>query len=185
MVLDTDLKDFIHINYKKLFASWNSTLTFPAFLNGIYSIDCDILQFAGKSNKQHKKSSSVVRFCYFKYPVLGGFEGEGFKLLAQDLSKAAIDNGFRIFSNGKYSLVRLKSHGKRFSCSRVSPYRGDLQKRSKLLFRNISLHYDRRNSRGPEGKTVPRRSKTQRAIGKDCLCSFFFWFIMTVNHFML
>ena len=86
--------------------------------------------------RKRAKNTSRVRFCYFKSPV------GGLKAYTQDLSIAAIDDGFRIFCNGNYPLKRVKSPSKRFSWSRVTPYWENLVKRSNLLYCKILLHYD-------------------------------------------
>ena len=171
MAEDTDLKAFIHDKYEQLFSDWTAEFPFPSYLEGLYSDDWDLLMFVGKKNL--KKNVVHVEFDSDRYPITGGFDGDGFQSLSTDLCRASMSNGFNLIRNGNYPYSGDRI-AKRFSCSRCSKYRGNTTQRASLTFRDITYHCDRKNSRGKNGLTMPRRSKTLRSLCKENCCSFFF-----------
>ena len=100
-----------------------------------------------------------------------GYEGEGYSLLCNDIATAAIKSGYHIIRNGYYTI--RGSTAQRFSCNKCVPYKGDVKHRTSKTFRSKSFHNDAKNTRGPEGKKMSRRTITQRAINNKCKCSFF------------
>ena len=166
---DTELKEFIHTSYEQLFSDWRAKFKFSSCLHGVKS-NWDLMMFVG--HPCYRNSVHVVNFCSNDYPIYGGFDGDGYKRLAADLCRESISNGFNLIRNGKYSYG--KRNGRKFSCSRCSRYRGNTTQRASLTYRNKSYHCDRLNSRGKDGLSLPRRSKTSRAICQENCCSFFF-----------
>ena len=166
---DTELKEFIHTSYAQLFSDWRATFEFSSCLHGVKA-NWDLMMFVGHTC--YRNSFHVLNFCSSDYPIYGGFDGDGYKRLAADLCRESISNGFNLIRNGKYSYG--KKSGRKFSCSRCSRYRGNTTQRASLTYRNKSYHSDRLNSRGKDGLTMPRRSKTSRAICQENCCSFFF-----------
>ena len=175
MASEAELKAFIQHRYDQLFAAWTCVLPFPAYVQDTFVSDCNLLQFVGR--KAYKNQISCVRFCPIKYPVKQGFDGDAFKELSIDIGRVAIDNGFQIAKNGNYPFTsnkKVKLFAKRFSCIHSSTYRGNTKYRASLEYRNHTYHSDRKNSRGPHGSTMCRRSNTLRSYCKHTSCSFFF-----------
>ena len=108
------------------------------------------------------------------YPVAGGFHGAGFVKLCNDLIRAAaVTGGFYLTRNG--CCTRKKSTcSYKFSCLRGRAYLGKLKARQDETYRLSSYINDKKNSRGPAGRTQPRSSNTARSIDK-CLCPFCFF----------
>ena len=185
MVLsEAALKAFIEDRYNQLFADWTCSIPFPAYIQGKFLSECNILQFVGK--KAYRNYVTCVRFCPSKYPVEQGLNGDAFKQLSTDIGRAAIDNGFQIAKNGNYPFTPLfhkqknmekkqpKVTAKRFSCVHNSQYRGSITGRQNLDYRDHTYHSDRKNSRGLQGSTMCRRSNTFKSYCKHTSCSFFF-----------
>ena len=166
---DTELKTFIHTKYEQLFSDWTTAFQFPSCLHGVKS-NWDLMMFVGRS--VYKDTDHCIYFCSEEYPIHGGFDGDGYKRLSNDLCRESISNGFNLIKIGRYPYG--KKYGRKFSCSRCSRYRGNTTQRASLTYRNVTYHCDRKNSRGKDGLTMPRRSRTLRSICKDNCCSFFF-----------
>ena len=133
------------------------------------SDDLDLLMFVDENN--YKKNVVHVEFDSDRYPITGGFDGDGFQSLSTDLCRASMSNGFNLIRNGNYPYNGNRI-AKRFSCSRCSKYRGNTTQRASLTFRDITYHCDRKNSRGKNGLTMPRHSKTLRSLCKNILTQF-------------
>ena len=107
------------------------------------------------------------------------FSGSGWSNLKSDIQKAAINNGFVLFSNGGE-----KENRKRFCCNHNVIYRGnqllgstcggkdERTSGSTVVYRKSTLTNDRRNSRGPAGLKLPKRTTTARPLKKVDKCSF-------------
>ena len=165
---DTDLKSFIHTKYEQLFSDWTTTFMFPSYLFGVKS-KWNLMMFVG--NSVYRNSDHCIYFCPDQYPIDGEFDGDGYKKLSNDLCRESIANGFNLIKNGSYPYG--KKSGRKFSCSRCSKYRGDTTTRASLTYQRVTYHCDRKNFRGKDGLSMPRRSKTMRSLCKENCCSFF------------
>ncbi|KAI2512498.1 hypothetical protein MHU86_1951 [Fragilaria crotonensis] len=108
-------------------------------------------------------------------------DSPGWSNLKSDIQKAAINNGFVLFSNGG-----AKGNIKRFCCKHNGVYRknqllintagvGKNQvsaRNAPVVYRKSTLTNDRRNSRGPAGLKLPKRTTTARPLKKADKCSF-------------
>ena len=150
MQSNTDLKASQVIKIAEECEDWVGQIILPAYEKEQYTSDCNILQYVG--NIYHKQQLDRVRFCLKKYPVLNGFNGEGFNQLSSDIMKNALENGFILIRNGNYPLRSVQSTCKRFSCSRCQPYRRG----------------------GDANRPMIRKRKTQRSLTKETKCCFFF-----------
>ena len=62
-------------------------------------------------------------------------------------------------------------------------YRGDLSKISSLSYRNVSFHNNRTNNRHNNGRKLPRRTQTLKAMSSNEMCPFFFIINFDANGF--
>ena len=169
--VSSSIQDLIKITLDAATSDWRGKLIFECRSEDEESFsNQDILRYVGKNPELTEFSR--LYFSNNKYPIDGKFEGEGFNLLVNDLQKAAITTGgYELNRNGKF---RHKSDDKgcyRLSCYRCQPYRGNRVSRSKLSFRKTSFTNDRLNNR-PSGKSLPRRTKTRKAILNTGTCRF-------------
>ena len=118
--------------------------------------------FAGKYNMESvRNGGSGSSF---------GKEAAGWRELLMDLELAGMKQGFHLVGNGGGQKRHIVCRGSRM-------YRGtknDQHSPSKQEYRRETLHFDRMNSRGSTGKAMPRKTKTGRALDKDCKCPFRF-----------
>ena len=125
----------------------------------------DLLECANKRYRAYKH----VRIVYFdneKYNPLGGFKGEGFKKLIVSLRTFIQNNcGFGIYLNGGDGS-KTGCHTKIVRCLCGRKYRGDVDKAQCVTesFRKHTLHHDRINGRGTEGRSLIRAGKTKKPI---------------------
>ena len=135
----------------------------------------DLLQFTKKMRVGQKFYFSIV-----KYRI------DGTKLtlksskilLTKDLQRAALSQGgYIIISNG----TRKNKSGEvimRLRCNASKVYSNKKEKASKKAsceYRPSSLHNDRKNTRGPEGKNMVRRTNTTScAVKKELAYKMFF-----------
>lgn len=174
IVSDLDYKHDIDKQYNALFSGWTASIVFPAYVNEVFDLHCDILQFVGSLQYRHQLTS--VRFCSSQYPVHNGFSGPGFKNLVNDLCRVCVDNGFNVAKNGLYPYtnhLKEKCKAQRLSCSHTFIYRGNTTLRSQEQYRKITYHGNRKNSRGKKGLYMKRRSNSSRSFCNDSTCSFF------------
>ena len=97
---------------------------------------------------------SKTYFSSEKYPSNGGFIGQGFIDLKKALQLAATKCGYNITSNGGDKSLQT------FTCKHTRKYRNNIQSRQDLQYRKRSFHNDKRNTRGYEGRHLPRLSNT-------------------------
>ena len=165
-----NLKDFIDETHGKLYGKWESELLFDMKCGDQIIPQYNILRLIEK--QEYKKVPVFAHFCPIKYPVHGGYKGAGFMKLLQDLQDKAGVGGFGINLNQPYTLQN--SVVQRIVCKRHVPYQGDTKKRKKEQYRKSTLCNDRKNTRGKEGLTQPRRRPTFRAKSKEHKCPFRF-----------
>ena len=108
----------------------------------------DALQFVGKGIPSHDYEDKY--FCPLKYPTINGFEGHGYKLLFQALLRVTENTGFNIIKKG-YTLNKAGKHAC-IVCDRYETYKGDINLRKGLSYRNFSYHNDMKNTRGRESE---------------------------------
>ena len=134
----------------------------------------DLLQFTKKMWVGRKFYFSIV-----KYPIDGTKSTlkSSKTLLTKDLQRAALSQGgYIIISNG----TRKNKSGEvimRLRCNASKVYSNKKEKASKKAsceYRPSSLHNDRKNTRGPEGKNMMRRTNTTCAVQKELACKMFF-----------
>ena len=154
---------------------WAGKIMFKSFKLANRTLEFNnIIQYVGRQNKVVPGSCNIY-FDPNKYPTAGGFNGSGFQELVKDLQIASIETGG--FSLNKAGTTRLKDDLKgcfRFSCSRCEIYRGNPYERSNLNYRKLSFRNDKSNCRAGEGKTLPRKTTTKRALHPSQRCKFFF-----------
>lgn len=118
--------------------------------------------FAGKYNTESVRNG-VIGSSF-------GKEATSWRQLLTDIELAGIKQGFHLVGNGGGQRRHIICRGSRM-------YQGskqDLRSPSKQEYRRETLHFDRMNSRGSIGKAMPRKTKTGRALDKDCKCPFRF-----------
>jgi hypothetical protein len=99
-----------------------------------------------------------------------GKDATCWRQLLMDLELAGMKQGCHLVGNGGGQKRHIICRGSRM-------YQGakkDQQSPSKQEYRRETLHADRMNSRGSTGKAMPRKTKTGRALHKDCICPFRF-----------
>ena len=85
-----------------------------------------------------------------------GYDGDGYSLLCNDIAITAIKDGCHIIRNGYYTIRSATAQG--FSYNMCVPYKGDVKHRSSKPFRSTSFHNDAKNTCGPQGKKMSRRT---------------------------
>jgi hypothetical protein len=106
-----------------------------------------------------KYNHTQLQFC--------GDGNQGWRELLSDLSSSALQNsGLHLLSNGgsKDRRVIKCGHSRKYQCLKTIP--------AESSYRVESLHADRNNSRGKNGKSMPRRTRTKRAEDNSSNCSF-------------
>jgi hypothetical protein len=145
--------------------SWDALIAFPVVLPVLPGMPatlsyCNNLLEYTKSKYKGQK----VYFCQSKYPLHDGWE-----VLKNDLESAALEQGSAIISNGGGTGKARNSKKLICKCGRV--YQRGLTDKDKVkTFRNGSLHSDRKNSRGPNGKRMPRRTSSMRPDNANSVC---------------
>jgi hypothetical protein len=137
----------------------------------------DLLQFTKKMWVGRKFYFSVV-----KYPINGTESTlkSSKTLLTKDLQRAALSQGgYIIISNGTRKNKSGEVMQLRCSASKVySNKKGKASKKASCEYHPSSLHNDRKNTRGPEGKNIVRRTNTTTtttcAVKKELTCKMFF-----------
>lgn len=163
---------------------WSSPLYFPDD-NGEMR---DITQFSYKQYKRtviHGAQHERHYFCKTKYPTEGGLSGEGFKKLSLDIQRAAVLSGFTIYKNGKPPISYLGiENAQQYSCCRSLRYKSQ-QKKSTVgtPYRVRTTVNDRRNSRGPEGIKMCRRTSSKRPLDASHVCKYKFFVHYDINGF--
>ena len=165
------------------------TETYCPILHGNH-LPCNIMDYTNKT--VYSSSTFVFDATQYPCPPTGSssfasatpsspFSGSGLSNLKSDIQKAAINNGFVLFSNGGE-----KENRKRFCCNHNVVYRGNqllgsschggkhehTSGRSTVVYRKSTLTNDRRNSRGPARLKLPKRTTTARPLKKVDKCSF-------------
>ena len=110
-----------------------------------------------------------------KYPIsfilihqnIQRYNGDGYSLQYNDRATAAIKDGYHIIRNGYYTICG--STAQRFSYNRCVPYKGYVKHCSSKTFRSKGYHKNAKNTCGPQGKKMGRRTITHR----DSNVSFF------------
>ena len=106
--------------------------------------------------------SYIIYFNPSKHSVKDGYDGDGFSLLCNNIPIIALKDGYHIIRYEFYTI-----HGstvKRFSCNSCVPYKGDVKHRSSKRFRLKCFHNDAKNTCGPVGRKMRRRTMTQGAV---------------------
>ena len=165
-----NLRDFIDETHGKMYAKWSCELHMDMKCGDQNIPNCNILGLV--ENQDMKKVPVYAHFCPKKYPVDGGYKGEGFTRLFNDLQHQAGVAGFGLNCNQPYILQ--KGYVQRIVCKRHIPYQGNPKKRKNQTYRTSTLCNDRKNTRGKEGKNLPRRRPTFRAMSKEHKCPFRF-----------
>ena len=70
----------------------------------------------------YKDNYHVIDFCSKEYPIFGGFDGEGYQRLANDLCREAITNGFNLIRNGSYKYGNKYGRGTIVAGSKGTAY---------------------------------------------------------------
>ena len=134
IVSDFYQKQRIDNQYNALFCGWQSSIRFPAYVNKVYTLECDILQFVGCMKY---RSIINIRFCPNTYSIIDEYDGSGFKNLAKDLARVCVDSGFKVARNGLYPFINVskeKCKAQKFSCSHTFVYRGNTTERTKHIY---------------------------------------------------
>ena len=168
----SSLQDMIQITLDSAFSDWRGSLMFNSRLEdeNIFK-DHDIIHFVGKATSI--PTPKKVYFCPNKYPPENDFKCKGFKLLMSDLQVAAIKTGgYEITGTGTFRHKSNKKGCYRLSCYRCQTYRGDRNSRSNLSYRKSSFNNDRNNNRPKQGKSLPRKTRTKKALSSSLRCPF-------------
>lgn len=113
-----------------------------------------------------------------KYPPSQPLQ-ESFAQLQKDLKLAAFQGGSEIVSNGRNGRSGLWD----FACKRFRPYKGkknasptDGASTTTATYRQTTLHADKKNSRGRQGKSQCRRTTATRPVlGMEDTCKMKFY----------
>ncbi len=153
------------------------------------------LPFIGSSIVQHfecemefLEHSNLLDFCkekykglkiYFNpdiYPSPSASETKaGMDKLRVDLERVAHSHGYNIVSNGRKSIC-----SKVFLCQSYRAYKSSALTSSSNIeeeapyYRSTSLHNDKKNSRGSDGRSLSRRTKSVRPLSSVNSCRFRF-----------
>jgi len=102
-------------------------------------------------------------------PLING-SNKGIELLRIELERAAHNNGYILRCNGGNKTNRV------FLCQSCRIYRPSLQTHLEVEapYRSTSLHNDRKNSRGADGCSLSRRTKSVLPLSLDETCKFRF-----------
>ena len=157
---------------------WVGKLMFPVIdgKDGTKVEIRDVLEFATCTELKYKKKPPYY-FPIDKYPIDGGYNGEGYKKLCKDLQIAAAETGgFHISRNGSSRLKSDLKGCKRFCCKRRQMYRGDHKTRTSQHFKMItSQEYRKSMKENHVGiNKLARRSTTTLPVNSDHKCKFFF-----------
>ena len=170
-----------------IFPDWSAPLCFKSNQHEIP----DITRFA---NKKYKKSVLLNNtpfckqyFCKTTYPPNDGLNGKVFAQLCKDICRSAIYSGFEVFKNGKYPAKYLKLLDcQRFSCCKCRTFVSQRSGRADpSAFRKTSYHQDKLNTRGSNGKKMPRRSNTKRTKLNEHKCRYYFLVHYDADGFLL
>ena len=157
-----------------LLENWNSEFKFDVML---FRIDnhknYNIFKYLENEYKLHPPQ---IYFCKKKYPCKDGFSDLGWSSLLKDLQRCSLCQGFSIASCGYGNQKNIFCNIK---CSHGFLYQSDIKKRKVISnYRITSPINDRKNSRGIDGKKLPRRSSTKRALKKKSMLSMLFSYIL-------
>ena len=176
------LFSYLDIHCHSLYADWSTPIMFPQYKD-IKKIHNDITRFVPKQFKQLTNSASFQQsyFSLEEYPILNGYDGDGFRTLCRDIQRASVLSGFHLFKDGFHPVQRLKlSKVQKFCCAHSRRYVS--QQKSKTLstpYRKSSYHQNRKNGRGPDGPKMSRRTSTIRPSLIANTCKYSFLFILT------
>ena len=130
-----------------LYDDWSAPIMFPQYKDK-KKIHNDIARFVPKEFKQLTNSASFQQ-SYFpleEYPILNGYDGEGFRTLCRDIQRASVLSGFHIVKNGLHPVRRLNlSKVQKLCCAHSRRYVS--QQKSKTLstpYRKSSYHQNRK-----------------------------------------
>ena len=153
----------------KLLQNWKSVLEFDVLLYGsIPESNFNILSYI---DNKYKLYPPTVYFCKIKYPCVDGFSGPGWSFLLKELQRHSLCQGFSIASNGHGRSKKVRF----IKCVHGFMYHNEVMKRTNVSnYRDYSATNDRKNTRGLEGKKMPRRSSTKRSLTKKNCCPFCF-----------
>jgi len=116
---------------------------------------------------QYKGLKIYFNPCVYPSPLIDG-SNNGFEQLRIELERAAHNNGYKLCCNGGNKTNRV------FLCQCSRKYRLPTHHEKDALYRSTSLHNDRENSRGADGRTLSRRTKSVLPQSSDNTCKFRF-----------
>ena len=177
-------KEFKQLNesssFKQSYFSLDEDLIVNGYNGGEFTalsknIHNDIAPFVPNDFKKLTESASFKQsyFSHEEYPIVNGYNGEGFKALSRDIQRASVSSDFHIFKNGMPPVRRLKiSKVQKFCCAHSRRYVS--QQKSTTLsthYRKSFYHHNRKNSRGPCGQKMSRRTSILKlaSIANTCI----------------
>ena len=171
-MISSSIQDMIKITLKSASSDWIGTIQFLSRLENENDFkQQNILCYVGKATLF--PNPLKMYFCPNTYPPGDGFKCEAFKQLTSDLQIAAIQTGgFELTKTGTFRHKQDKNGCYRLSCYRCQTYRGDRESRSKKSYRATSFNNDRKNNRTVEGKSLPRKTRTKKALSSNQRCPF-------------
>ena len=89
----TSIYDYVDKSCEELEIGWKGIINMPCIIDGRSLSSHDILSRAGLHQFYSSKSLSSISFFMLKYPVTGGFKGDGFTNLALEIIIAAAETG--------------------------------------------------------------------------------------------
>ena len=102
---------------------------------------------------------------------MGGFNGSGYKALANFLSNIANNEGYMMHFNG--NTRSSKNPFREFRCLHGKKYQGDIPERSVKVYRYFSMHNDRKMINcDKKGRQMCRRRIVTRPIFRHKLCQY-------------
>jgi hypothetical protein len=156
---------------------WKAVIPFCLCDVGKSYDDDNIMRFVSNQWKNTK-----IYFPPDKYPVnmVDPFDKtSSWKMLKQDLERAALNNGFNLISNGGHAAKKtnlgltVKIPEPRMICSYSKKYIKPFKSRTNTneqIFHSTSLHNDCCNTRGKLGSMMPRRTKTMKPLTCKAAC---------------
>jgi len=184
IIVSSSIKSFLDLHIRSITEDWSSKIMFQVRYNNCETLLFrDVIKHIG-SPKLHKHIAPSY-FCNKKYSTCDGFKGVGFKHLTDDLFRSAIkSSGFSLIKNGK---TPYKNNGCfRFCCSCSQVYRGNVNKRSTLPYRDVSFSNNRKNNRSKiTHNYLPARTKTKLPMLSKQRCPFFFCICFDIKGFFV
>ena len=168
----SSIQNFIDTSLNDLQNDWRGKIYLKVHIGDFKLHKTNIINHIGKAY-QHQKTPTFY-FCRETYPIAGGFKGNGFKKLVDDIQRASITTGgFQVTRSGTHRYKNDMKGSYILKCNRCQLYKGDISYNSTKQFRKLSFHNDRKNNRTGKETRHPRKGKTQLPLTRSHRCPFF------------